>query len=122
MPLMTPTGTANTAPSAVTISVPAIALAMPPPGSPTGVGMCVKKSSVSDCTPRVTAKNRMKPSGSSANSTAVPQSAVITKETPARTRGLLMRVAPAAASRRSPARAPATLPADPPDQQRATRR
>ena len=73
-----------------------MALAMPPPGSPTGVGMCVKKSSVSACTPRVTAKKRMKASGTSANSTAMPQSAVMTKETPLRTRGLLMRAPPAA--------------------------
>ena len=33
------------------ISVPTMALAMPPPGSPTGFGICVKKSQFSAWTP-----------------------------------------------------------------------
>jgi hypothetical protein len=35
---------ANSEPSPVTISVPTIALAIPPPASPTGFGIFVKKS------------------------------------------------------------------------------
>ncbi len=48
---MMPIGTAINDPRPVRISVPTIALAMPPPGSPTGFGMCRKKSRFSDWTP-----------------------------------------------------------------------
>ncbi len=48
MPLITPIGTAITAASPASISVPTTALAMPPPASPTGVGMCVKNATFSD--------------------------------------------------------------------------
>jgi hypothetical protein len=40
-------GMANVDPSPATISVPTMALAIPPPCSPTGFGMCVKKSRLS---------------------------------------------------------------------------
>ena len=54
MPLIIPTGIASTAPSPVTMSEPTIALAMPPPVSPTGLGICVKKLRLSDVMPCVT--------------------------------------------------------------------
>jgi hypothetical protein len=48
---MTPIGTAPSAASPVTISDPTIALAIPPPVSPTGVGMRVKNAQFSEATP-----------------------------------------------------------------------
>ena len=47
-PLRIPIGTANSDPRPERISVPTMAFAMPPPASPTGVGMCVKKATFSD--------------------------------------------------------------------------
>ena len=44
MPLITPIGTAISDPRPTRINVPTIELAIPPPGSPTGLGMWVKKS------------------------------------------------------------------------------
>ena len=61
MPLMTPIGTAKAAPIPISISVPTMEFAMPPPDSPTGTGMCVKKSRLSEKMPCVTTKKRMKP-------------------------------------------------------------
>ena len=75
MPLMMPTGIASSEPSPVRISVPTMALAMPPPGSPTGSGMCVKKSRLSAWMPWLTTKNRMNASGTSASSTDSAQNA-----------------------------------------------
>ena len=54
MPLTTPMGIAKAAPMPVTISDPMMAFAMPPPVSPTGLGICVKKDRLSDDTPWVT--------------------------------------------------------------------
>ena len=51
MPLTMPTGIANRPPSPTTVSEPRIAFAMPPPGSPTGLGISVKKLRLSDETP-----------------------------------------------------------------------
>ena len=53
-----PIGTANSDPSPVKISVPTMALAMPPPVSPTGFGIFVKKSRLSDEMPWLTTKNK----------------------------------------------------------------
>jgi hypothetical protein len=50
-PLRMPMGTAIAAARPVSIKVPTIAFAIPPPGSPTGRGLCVKKSRLSDWTP-----------------------------------------------------------------------
>ena len=68
-----PIGTAITAARPLSISVPTIAFAMPPPVSPTGVGMCVKKARLSDRMPWLTTKNRTNASGISASSTAPAQ-------------------------------------------------
>ena len=48
---------------------------MPPPLSPTGFGICVKKSIFSACTPCLITKKRMNDSGTSATSTDSPQNA-----------------------------------------------
>ena len=48
MPLMMPMGMARSAPRPDSMSVPTIAFAMPPPGSPTGTGIFVKKFQFSD--------------------------------------------------------------------------
>ncbi len=50
-PAITPTGTANAEATPMRISVPTIALAIPPPVSPTGFGIFVKKSQLSDENP-----------------------------------------------------------------------
>src|SRR3954453_23167145 len=54
MPQRQPTGTANAAAIPMRISVPAMALAMPPPLSPTGFGIFVKKSKFSAPNPSLT--------------------------------------------------------------------
>ena len=53
-PVMQPIGTAKSAAIPMRISVPTIALAMPPPTSPTGFGMCVKKARFSAPIPSFT--------------------------------------------------------------------
>src|SRR5215510_13954995 len=68
-PLRMPIGTAIAAANPVRISVPTIALAIPPPGSPTGRGLLVKKSTLSDWTPWLTTKNSTNASGTSARPT-----------------------------------------------------
>ena len=50
-PPSTPTGTPMTAAWASRIKVPAIALPMPPPVSPSGLGTCVKKAQLSEVKP-----------------------------------------------------------------------
>ncbi len=47
-PEMIPIGIARVAAIPIRISVPTIALAMPPPASPTGLGIFVKKSQLSE--------------------------------------------------------------------------
>ena len=47
-PAITPTGMARAEAIAIRYSVPSIALAMPPPDSPTGFGIFVKKSQLSE--------------------------------------------------------------------------
>ena len=44
MPHMQPIGTAKSAAIATRINVPTMAFAIPPPGSPTGFGICVKNA------------------------------------------------------------------------------
>jgi hypothetical protein len=51
MPPAMPMGTPIRLPTANRIADPAIALAMPPPDSPTGLGICVKKSRFSELAP-----------------------------------------------------------------------
>jgi len=46
-----------------------MAFAIPPPASPTGCGILVKKSQLSACNPRDTTKNRMNASGVRATTT-----------------------------------------------------
>jgi hypothetical protein len=50
-PLMTPMGIAMVAASPVSTSVPTNALSIPPPVSPTGRGIWVKKPIFNACTP-----------------------------------------------------------------------
>ena len=73
MPLMTPIGTAISAARPLMISVPTIEFSIPPPASPTGVGMWVKKARFSDWMPWLTTKNSTSASGTSASSTAPAQ-------------------------------------------------
>ena len=54
MPLMIPTGMAKSAPRLTTMIDPMTALAMPPPTSPTGFGISVKKPRLSEVMPCVT--------------------------------------------------------------------
>ena len=68
-----PMGIANSEPSPVTISVPTMALAIPPPDSPTGFGIFVKKSQFSAWTPSLMTKNSTNASGTSAISTESAQ-------------------------------------------------
>ena len=70
---MMPVGMAKSAPSPTMISVPTMALAMPPPVSPTGFGIWVKKSTLSARTPSLTTKKKMKASGTSATAIDSPQ-------------------------------------------------
>ena len=53
-PPRTPTGTPMTAACASRMNVPAMALPMPPPGSPTGLGSCVKKARLIELKPSLT--------------------------------------------------------------------
>ncbi len=62
-PVPTPMGTAKKAPRPTSIKVPTIALAMPPPGSPTGLGMSVKKEIESAGTPLAIRCHTMSASG-----------------------------------------------------------
>jgi len=50
-----------------------MALAMPPPASPTGFGICVKKSTFSAWMPSLTTKKKMKARGTSATAIDSPQ-------------------------------------------------
>src|SRR5712692_3950303 len=72
IPATIPTGTARSAARPIRISVPTMAFAMPPPVSPTGFGMCVKKSQVRAGSPCLTTKKRMNPRGRSASRTERP--------------------------------------------------
>ena len=71
-PAPMPIGSPIAAAMPMRISVPTIALAIPPPGSPTGFGISVKKSSEMALAPSLTRWNRMKMSGSVATTAAVP--------------------------------------------------
>ena len=51
IPQMQPMGTARNDAMAISTTVPKIALAMPPPTSPTGLGICVKNAQFSDPAP-----------------------------------------------------------------------
>src|SRR5258705_306950 len=75
MRLTTPIGTAMAAARPVSISVPMMALRMPPPSSPTGRGSWIKKSRLSDWMPWLMTKNMMKASGTSASTTDSAQAA-----------------------------------------------
>ena len=81
------------------MSEPTIELAMPPPSSPVGAGMCVKKAMFSDCTPWLTTKKRTNASGTSASSTDAAQNA--TKNDEISFRDLVPRV-----MRQTPSQAP----------------
>ena len=59
---------------------------MPPPGSPTGFGMCVKKSRLTARMPWLTTKNRMKASGTSAIRTDSAQKPTNADDSSLRTR------------------------------------
>jgi hypothetical protein len=54
---------------------------MPPPGSPTGLGMLVKNSTLRACSPWLRTKNRMNASGTSAISTEPAQKATNSHDT-----------------------------------------
>src|SRR5437868_14929816 len=101
-PLMTPIGIAISDPNEVTRRVPTIALAMPPPGSPTGLGIWVKKPTFSDWMPWLTTKNSTNASGTRAMSTDRPQNATNSEETTFRPDGDFMPPTPAPARRPGP--------------------
>jgi hypothetical protein len=61
-----------------------IAFAMPPPASPTGCGVCVKKSSEIAPAPAFNRWNRMNSSGSVASTAATYVSPIITVLRPCR--------------------------------------
>src|SRR5260221_14390259 len=90
MPATIPIGTANRAARPIKMSVPAMALAMPPPASPTGFGMCVKNSRVSAGRPCLSTKNRMNPSGTSASATDRAQKATTAPERTRRRREVVI--------------------------------
>ena len=73
-PLKMPTGMARAPPWPTSISVPTIALAMPPPGSPTGFGIFVKKSPVQRLEPLPDDQPETSTSGISAMTTERPHS------------------------------------------------
>src|SRR5207245_3758679 len=85
-PLTIPTGTAGAAARPSRISVPTIALAIPPPGSPTGFGIWVKKAGRRAGSPWRTTKNRMSPSGTSARTTEAAQKTSTAREVARRRR------------------------------------
>ena len=60
--------------------MPTTALAIPPPGSPTGCGMCVKNSTLRAWTPWLMTKNRINAKGTSARRTERAQNATNTAE------------------------------------------
>jgi hypothetical protein len=63
-----------------------MALAIPPPVSPTGFGSSVKKAQLSAGTPCFSTKNRMKASGMSAITTESAHRKVMTADVSLRTR------------------------------------
>src|SRR6202049_1591632 len=65
---------------------PAMALAMPPPGSPTGFGVCVRKSQLIEPMPLYTRYPKTAPSGSRTRMTAVAAAKVAKEFTPRRHR------------------------------------
>src|SRR5882672_3229812 len=78
---MTPTGTATSAARPMSTRVPRMAFAMPPPGSPTGFGIWVKKSRFTAVSPCRATKNSRKPSGARASPTDSTQKATTSRET-----------------------------------------
>src|SRR5205085_1944124 len=81
-----PTGTASSAARPMRMPVPTIAFAIPPPVSPTGFGIWVKKARSRAGTPRTNTKNSTMARGTSATRTAAAQSPLITFETSLRMR------------------------------------
>src|SRR5213593_4862796 len=86
MPETIPIGTAMPAARPTRISVPTMALAMPPPGSPTGFGIWVKNARLSAGSPCPITKNRMNPSGIRARATEAAQKQTTAPETALRRR------------------------------------
>ena len=79
-----PTGNPTTDAMPISISVPRIAFAMPPPDSPTGFGMCVKKPIDNAPAPCFSRYARMTTSGTTASAAARHVSVTIRMLTPRR--------------------------------------
>src|SRR5271156_2931835 len=78
IPAPTPRGTPRMLARARMNADPTIAFAIPPPASPTGFGVCVRKAQLSDPTPRYTRQAKIANNGSSTRITVNTAAPVIT--------------------------------------------